>query len=71
MAVNHLRVVFSVAGGVHGELEILQTVVLGQEGHEGAQGIGRRGGVGEDLGEVGSAVRGRGDAAGNGDGQGA
>lgn len=63
MTVDHLRVVFPVTGSVHGEFEILQAVVLRQEGHERAEGVGRGRGVGEDLGEVGSAVRGRGDAA--------
>jgi hypothetical protein len=44
--------VFAVSRGVHGELEVLQTVVLGQEGHEGAQCVGRRSGVGQNLGKV-------------------
>jgi hypothetical protein len=44
-------------------------VVLGQEGHEGAEGVGRGRGVCEDLGQVGSSVGGRGDAARDGDGQ--
>jgi hypothetical protein len=69
MAVDHLRVVLAVARGVHGELEVLEAVVLRKEGHERGQGVGRRGGVGEDLAEVGLPAVRAGDVLGYRDGQ--
>jgi hypothetical protein len=69
VTVDHLRVVLAVARSVHGEFEILEAVVLGEEGHEGGEGVGRRGGVGEDLAQVGFPAVGAGDVLGDGDGQ--
>jgi hypothetical protein len=69
MAIDHLRVVLAVARGVHGELEVLEAVVLGEEGHEGGQRVGRRRRVGEDLAEGGLAAVRAGDVLGDGHGQ--
>lgn len=59
----------AVSGCVHGELEVLQAVVLRQEGHEAAQGVGRRSSVCEDLGQVGFPTLRVGDVLGYGYGQ--
>lgn len=50
-----LRVGQSVAVCLHGELEGLETVVLGEVGHEGTQGVGLRGRVCENLLQIGQA----------------
>lgn len=60
----------AVSRGVHGELEVLEAVVLGEEGHEGGECVGGRGRVGEDLGEVWFPALGAGDVLGYGDLQG-
>jgi hypothetical protein len=52
MAVDHFGVVLTVPRGVHCELEVFETVILGEEGHEGAEGVRGRSVVGEDLCEV-------------------
>lgn len=69
MAVDHLGVVLAISRSVHGELEVLQAVVLRQEGHEGGQCVGWRCIVGEDFGQVGFPAVGAGDVLGYGDGQ--
>lgn len=40
----------AVPGGIHGEFEVLEAVVLRQERHEGTEGVGWGSRVGEDLG---------------------
>lgn len=61
--VLRLRIGEPVAVGLHGELESLETVVLGEVGHKGTQGVGLGGRVCEDLLQVGQAKTERGGQA--------
>ena len=69
MAVDHLGVVLAISRGVHCEFQVLEAVVLRQEGHEGGEGVGRGRGVVEYLGQVGLAAMGARDVFRYGDGQ--
>jgi hypothetical protein len=70
VAADHLGVVLAIPGSVHCEFQVLEAVILGEEGHEGGQCVWWGSRVVEYLGQVGFAAVRAGDVLGDGDGQG-